>query len=45
MKAFNNLSFPITEKIHQQVVSLPMNSNLSNEEVNYVIDVLNKFRL
>jgi len=45
MKAYNNLSLPITEKIHQQVVSLPMNSNLSLEEVNYVIDALNKFRL
>jgi dTDP-4-amino-4,6-dideoxygalactose transaminase len=45
MKAYNKLSLPITEKIHQQVVSLPMNSNLSNEEVNYIIDVLNKFRL
>ncbi len=45
MTEYNNLSFPVTEKIHEQVVSLPMNSNLSDEEVNYIIDVLNKFRL
>ncbi|WP_163409660.1 DegT/DnrJ/EryC1/StrS family aminotransferase [Flavobacterium ajazii] len=45
-KAFsewNNLSFPITEKIHNEVLSLPMSPILTNDEVSFIIDVLNKY--
>jgi dTDP-4-amino-4,6-dideoxygalactose transaminase len=45
-KAFedwNNLSFPITEKIHQEVLSLPMNPVLTKEEIDFVIAILNKY--
>ena len=45
-KAFNefkNLKLPITEKIHQQTVSLPMDPTLSNDEINYIIDTVNKY--
>ena len=38
-KKYNNLSFPITEKIHDEVLSLPMDPFLSDEGVNYVIDM------
>jgi dTDP-4-amino-4,6-dideoxygalactose transaminase len=45
-KAFpewNNLSFPITEKIHNEVLSLPISPVLKEEEVNFVIEILNRY--
>ncbi|MEO7977156.1 DegT/DnrJ/EryC1/StrS family aminotransferase [Flavobacterium sp.] len=45
-KAFsnwNNLSFPITEKIHNEILSLPMSPTMKDNEVSYVIEVLNKY--
>ena len=40
---YNHLSFPYTEKIHKQTVSLPMDPTLSGRDVKYIIDVVNKF--
>ncbi|WP_394776538.1 DegT/DnrJ/EryC1/StrS family aminotransferase [Flavobacterium sp.] len=40
---WNNLFFPITEKIHNEVLSLPMSPVLTAEEVGFVIDVLNRY--
>lgn len=40
---WNNLSFPITEKIHNQALSLPISPVMTDEEVNYVIEILNKW--
>lgn len=45
-KAFsnwNNLSFPITEKIHNEILSLPISPVMKDNEVSYVIEVLNKY--
>jgi len=45
-KAFeywNHLSFPITKKIHSEVLSLPISPVLTTEEVDFVIAILNKF--
>jgi dTDP-4-amino-4,6-dideoxygalactose transaminase len=45
-KAFsdwNNLSFPITEKIHDEVLSLPISPVLADDEVGFVIEILNKY--
>lgn len=45
-KAFpewNNLSFPITEKIHDEVLSLPISPIMSDDEVSIVISILNKY--
>ncbi|WP_129715304.1 DegT/DnrJ/EryC1/StrS aminotransferase family protein [Pedobacter sp. SYP-B3415] len=42
-KYFNNLSLPITEKIHREVVSLPLSSVLSDHEVSQVIACVNSF--
>ncbi|WP_264551761.1 DegT/DnrJ/EryC1/StrS family aminotransferase [Flavobacterium sp. N2038] len=45
-KAFgewNNLSFPITEKIHNEVLSLPMSPVLTETEVDFIIEILNKY--
>jgi dTDP-4-amino-4,6-dideoxygalactose transaminase len=45
-KAFefwNKLSFPITEKIHNEVLSLPISPVLTMDEVDFVIAILNKY--
>jgi hypothetical protein len=42
-KEWNNLSFPVTEKIHETELSLPMSPTLSDSQVQYVIDILNKW--
>lgn len=45
-KAFpewNNLSFPITEKIHNEVLSLPMSPVMTDDDVSFVIEILNRF--
>lgn len=41
---WNQLSLPVTEQIHQQVLSLPMDPTMSDEDVARVIDVLNGFQ-
>ncbi len=43
LSEYSHLSFPITEKIHNQVLSIPMSPVLSDEEANSVISVLNKY--
>lgn len=43
-KEWSNLSFPVTEKIHAQELSLPMSPTLTDEQVQYVIDVLNGWK-
>ena len=40
---WNNLSFPITEKIHDEVLSLPISPVLTAEEVDYIISILNRY--
>jgi len=40
---FNELSFQITEEIHQTVVSIPMSPVMMDEEVTTVINVLNRY--
>ena len=42
-KDWNNLSFPITEQIHDEVLSLPISPVMSDEEVDAVINVLNSY--
>jgi dTDP-4-amino-4,6-dideoxygalactose transaminase len=41
---WNNLSFPITEKIHNEVLSLPISPVITDEEVKKVIDVINRYK-
>ena len=40
---WNQLSFPITEKIHDEVLSIPMNSGLKASEIQHIITVLNHY--
>lgn len=41
----NNSSFPISEKIHSEVLSLPMSPTLSLTDAQFIIDVCNGFKL
>lgn len=43
LASFNNLSFPITEKIHDQVLSLPLNPILTTEQVRFIIKKVNEW--
>lgn len=40
---WNSLSLPVTESIHARELSLPMSPELTDDEQNYVIEVINKF--
>jgi dTDP-4-amino-4,6-dideoxygalactose transaminase len=40
---FNNLSFPITEQIHSEVLSIPLYSLLSEEQEKYIVNALNAY--
>ena len=40
---WQNLSFPITEKIHQEAVSLPLNTALTEKEISYIIQNINQY--
>ena len=41
--AWNHLSFPITEKIHQEVLSLPISPVMTMDEVDFVVSILNQY--
>lgn len=40
---FPNLSFPVSEEIHQTILSLPISFCHSEEDIHTVVDLLNKF--
>ena len=42
-KYYNNLKFPLTEKIHAEVLSLPIGPIMETWEVDKVIEVLNNY--
>lgn len=44
-KEFNHLSLPVTEKIHDQVLSLPISAVMSDEEVQAVVEAVNRFQV
>ena len=39
----NHLNFPISEQLHNEVLSLPISQVLTNDEVNKVIKILNNY--
>ena len=43
LSEYSHLSFPITEKIHREVVSIPMSPVMTDAEVEKVISVLNDY--
>ena len=40
---WNQLSFPITEKIHYEILSIPLNSGLKASEIQHIITILNQY--
>jgi len=40
---WNKLSFPITEKIHSEILSIPLSPVMTIEEADFVISILNKY--
>jgi dTDP-4-amino-4,6-dideoxygalactose transaminase len=40
-KEWNRLSFPITEQIHNEVISLPISPVLTKSEINKIVELLN----
>lgn len=43
LSQWNNMSFPITENIHDTVLSLPMSPVLTDEEVDFVVKIINQW--
>lgn len=43
MLDYHHLSFPITEQIHDEVLSLPMSSILTEEEVTFIVNTINAY--
>ena len=41
---YNNLSFPITEQIHKEVLSLPLSPVIDEKEIIEVVKILNLFK-
>jgi len=44
-KEWNELSYPIAEEIHAEVLSLPIGPTMTMEDVNTVIQICNEFQL
>ncbi len=40
---FNHLNFPIAEQLATEVLSLPMSQVLTDDEINQVVEILNKY--
>ncbi|MCF2490321.1 DegT/DnrJ/EryC1/StrS aminotransferase family protein [Dyadobacter sp. CY347] len=40
---YRDLKLPVTEKIHDEAISLPLNAVLTDEEVTYIIQTVNHF--
>ena len=40
---WNSLSFSITEKIHNEVLSLPISPVMTAQDVNFIIEIINKY--
>lgn len=43
LESFNHLYFPITETIHQTVLSLPLTPLLTDNQITTIVDLLNKY--
>ncbi|WP_352421231.1 DegT/DnrJ/EryC1/StrS family aminotransferase [Proteiniphilum sp.] len=43
-RAWSHLSFPVTEKIHAEVLSLPISPVITDEEIETIVETVNTFR-
>lgn len=41
---YADMSLPLTEQIHQEVFSLPLNTALTDEQQTYIIEAINQYR-
>lgn len=41
---WNHLSFPVTEQIHNEELSLPMSPVLTNDEMNTILQIINEYK-
>ena len=41
---FNQFSFPVTEKIHKEILSLPISPVMKDEEIKKVVEVINNYK-
>lgn len=41
---WNNLSFPITEQIHNEILSLPISPVMLENEIKKIVEVINKYK-
>jgi len=41
---WNTLSYPISEKIHSEVISLPISQVMNNQDVQHVINIVNNYK-
>ncbi|WP_257904924.1 aminotransferase, DegT/DnrJ/EryC1/StrS family [Campylobacter lari] len=44
-KDFNNLSLPITEQIHNEVLSIPISPVMTQDEIKQVVEVINDWKI
>ncbi|WP_368870485.1 DegT/DnrJ/EryC1/StrS family aminotransferase [Proteus mirabilis] len=44
-KQYNSISLPITEEIHNNVISLPFSPVLSTTEIDYIVNIINEFKV
>ncbi|MDD4148530.1 MAG: DegT/DnrJ/EryC1/StrS family aminotransferase [Bacteroidales bacterium] len=44
-KEYNHLSLPITERIHKEVLSLPISPVIKLEEINYIVETINSYNV
>jgi len=43
LSEWNNQSFPITEKIHKEILSIPLSPVMTVEEANFVVKIINRY--
>ncbi|MDY3694513.1 MAG: DegT/DnrJ/EryC1/StrS family aminotransferase [Proteus mirabilis] len=44
-KQYNSINLPITEKIHENVISLPFSPVLNTTDIDYIINTINEFKV
>jgi len=44
-KDWNNLSFPITEEIHETIISIPIDISMEDEHIDFIIKVCNNYNV
>ncbi len=43
LKEYNNLSMPVTEAIHREVISIPLNPSLSEDQLHFIMERINRY--